>query len=126
MNSQEPKVYVNGFFIREKEFANGGSIMNVSIKASDFEAFAKQHAVDGYVKIVIERRREPSDKGITHSARLDTWKPSGQPRQQQAQPLPRTESGGVDFKKMLNRPAPIKKEQPKVKLDSQGAYDEPF
>lgn len=105
MNPQEPKVYVNGFFIREKEFQNGGSIMNVSIKASDFEAFAKQHAVDGYVKIVIERRREPSDKGITHSARLDTWKPSGQPRQQpQRAPMQR------------QQPAPIKKEQPKLPL----------
>jgi hypothetical protein len=105
---QEQRIYLNGFFVREKEFGNGRSVMNVAVKIQDFIDFANQHGTDGFVKIVIEKRREPSDKGLTHSARLDTWKPSGQPRQQQSQ----------QPKPAQQKPFPIKKEQPKLHLDS--------
>lgn len=118
----EPKIYCNGVFVREKVLGTGHSLMNVAVKIEDFIAFAKQHGTDGFVKLVIEKRREPSDKGITHSVRLDTWKPSGQARQPAPQQgAPRLSNGGVDFKKMLQ-----KKEQPKLNLDSDDSDSIPF
>lgn len=112
MNPQEPKIYCNGFFVREKVFDSGRAVMNVAVNVADFIEFADKHGSEGYVRIVIEKRREPSDKGITHSVRLDTWKPTGQPRQQRS-PNPPNNSG------VRSSPAPIKKEQPKLKLDSE-------
>ncbi len=29
----------------------------------------------GFANIIISKRREPSDKGVTHYVTVDTWKP---------------------------------------------------
>lgn len=117
----EPKLYCNGVFVREKVFDSGRAVMNVAVNIADFIKFADEHGSEGYVRIVIEKRQQPSDKGITHSVRLDTWKPSGQARQPAQQGAPRLSNGGVDFKKMLQ-----KKEQPKLNLDSDDSDSVPF
>lgn len=70
---------------KEKTFDNGGSVINVGIKVSDLQAFAKQHANErGYLNLVIQQRREPGQYGDTHSVCLDTYEPKG--GRQQAPP----------------------------------------
>jgi hypothetical protein len=70
------KQYVNGMIIKEKEFDNGGKQMKVSVKVSDFISNIKEIAgKDEWVNLIINRRKEPSDTGITHYTYVDTWKP---------------------------------------------------
>ena len=61
---------------KQKTFSNGGSVINVGVKAEDLIAFAKQHAnAKGYVNLVIQERREAGKYGDTHSVALDTYEP---------------------------------------------------
>ena len=71
----EKKTYIgNG---KEKVFNDGGSILKFSLSPKDIEAI-KQWAVgnNGWCNINISKRKEVSDKGITHYGTLDTWKPN--------------------------------------------------
>lgn len=59
---------------RKKEFANGGSLLNLGIKAEDLTAFIAQHTnTRGYVNLTIKERREVGRYGDTHTVTLDTW-----------------------------------------------------
>tara|TARA_R110000787_G_scaffold28910_3_gene78655 strand:+ start:292 stop:573 length:282 start_codon:yes stop_codon:yes gene_type:complete len=79
------KKYVNGLLIKEKEFDNGGKQMKVSVKVSDFIANLKEVAGnDEWVNLIINRRKEPSDTGITHYTYVDTWKPEAGKKQSTA------------------------------------------
>ena len=61
---------------REKQFDNGGSVINVGIKVEDLADFARRHKNDrGYLKLVIAPRREPGQYGDTHYIYLDTFTP---------------------------------------------------
>jgi len=72
----EEKVYLNGMFIKEKVFDDGGSILNVSVKVEDFKAELDAHKNDrGYVNLKIKKRREPSETGITHYCEKDNYQP---------------------------------------------------
>ena len=73
------KNYINGIIIKEKVFDNGGKILKVSIKVSEFveelKKCAQAQAYPAWVNALIARRREPSDKGISHYMFEDEWKP---------------------------------------------------
>jgi hypothetical protein len=68
------KVYINMCWLREKVFDDGSSVINCAFNVEELQG----HADDsGWVNMVIKKRREPNEKGYTHYAQLDTWKPTG-------------------------------------------------
>jgi len=72
----EEKNYINGMIIKEKTFDNGGSQLKVSVKVDEFIEQLKTINEKGWVNLIISRRKEPSDKGVTHYAYEDPWKPN--------------------------------------------------
>lgn len=73
----EQKTYLDGFIIKEKTFNNGNTILNVAINAEQLVRFVNEHADErGWLRIGISKRLKPSEKGVTHCAWLDTWKPN--------------------------------------------------
>lgn len=75
MTTDKP-IYAPGTYCRSKTFADGGEIVKLSIHADKFIEFLRDHADEkGWVRLEIIKRREPKDD-ITHSVRLDTWKPT--------------------------------------------------
>ena len=69
------KNYINGFFIKEKSFDNGGKILKVSVKVDDFVEQLREIESKGWANLNIAKRKEPSDKGVTHYVYEDQWKP---------------------------------------------------
>ena len=69
--SEEPK-YINKTYIKKKDFENGGSVLNCAFDIEELQNLA----VDGWVNFTICERREPSENGKTHYAKLDTYKKS--------------------------------------------------
>lgn len=67
--------YLNGILIKERTFDNGGSQMKISIKTEDFINELKDVDNNGWCNLIMNRRQEPSDKGVTHYIKVDTWKP---------------------------------------------------
>lgn len=78
MNSE--KTFINGIFIREKEFENGGSIMKVEIpNVNDFAQQLKDLANDnGKISLDIKTRFNKSENGLTHYVELNTFVPQPQ------------------------------------------------
>lgn len=71
------KTYIPGVYIRAKQ-TQYGELLNVSMDAQKLIAFLTANKDErGFVKMAIGPRKEPKDD-ITHSAWLDTWKPTGQ------------------------------------------------
>ena len=59
-----------------KEFGNYGTV-NISVCLSDLP---KEHITEGsngkkYMRLKLNRKREPDQYGNTHSLEVDTWKP---------------------------------------------------
>jgi len=71
------KNYINGLVIKEKTFDNGGSQLRISVKVQELIEQLQAIEENGWANILISRRKEPSDKGVTHYAYQDTWKPDG-------------------------------------------------
>ncbi len=71
----EEKKYVNGIVIKEKTFDNGGSQLKMSVKVEDFINELKAVEDKGWANLIVSRRKEPSDTGVTHYVKVDTWKP---------------------------------------------------
>lgn len=71
----EEKIYVNGIVIKEKTFDNGGSQLKMSVKVEDFISQLKSIESNGWANLIVSRRKEPSDTGVTHYVKVDTWKP---------------------------------------------------
>ncbi len=71
------KIFINGVFLREKTFDNGGSIINIDI--TDIESFSNQlqnHAKsDGRITLEIKERRNKSDNGLTHYMEVSQYVP---------------------------------------------------
>ena len=65
------KQYVNKCKIVEKEFDNGGSVMNCAFNVDELQSIAQ----NGCVNITIAKRREPSEKGATHYGYKNEYKP---------------------------------------------------
>ena len=76
----EEKIFINGVFIREQEFDNGGSIIKVEIpNVSEFAEQLKSLANEnGKVSVDIKTRMNKSDNGLTHYMQLNTFIPKQQ------------------------------------------------
>ena len=73
----EAKVYVGSG--RMVEFKSGGTALKLSFNEDDLTKL-REHLDDGWVRILIGKRREPSASGQTHYGYIDTWRP-GETRQ---------------------------------------------
>jgi hypothetical protein len=71
----EEKKYVNGIVIKERVFDNGGSQLKMSVKVEDFISQLKEISDNGWANLIISKRKEASDTGVTHYVKVDTWKP---------------------------------------------------
>lgn len=71
----EETKYINGILIKERTFDNGGSQMKISIKTEDFINDLKEVDKNGWCNLILNKRKEPSDKGVTHYLKVDTWTP---------------------------------------------------
>jgi hypothetical protein len=79
-SSNTTKTYINGVWVEEKIFDNGGSILKLSILPEKFlESFKSLSPNEkGYVKLVISKKLAPGKNGDTHSIYVDDWKPKTQ------------------------------------------------
>tara|TARA_R110001606_G_scaffold242992_1_gene390871 strand:- start:42 stop:326 length:285 start_codon:yes stop_codon:yes gene_type:complete len=72
----EEKKYVNGLIIKEKVFDNGGTQLRMSVKTDDLIKQLKEIDQNGWSNLIVSKRKEPSDAGVTHYSYVDTWKPT--------------------------------------------------
>lgn len=90
------KIYLNGAFLREKEFESGGSIIKCDIlKVAEFTDQLISHAnKDGKIVLDIKKRQEKSDTGITHYIEVSRYvapiKDNQQQQKQQTEKNPFT------------------------------------
>lgn len=53
-----------------------GEMLKIACKAQEVSAFLLEHAnADGWVTLLVTKRKQADEKGRTHSVKLDTWKP---------------------------------------------------
>ena len=78
---QGKKNYLNGAVIKEHTFDNGGTELKVWIKVDEFFEQLESIENNGSANIIIKKRKEPSDKGVTHYIVEDTYKPKEIDRQ---------------------------------------------
>ena len=79
----QDRVYINQCSLREKVFDNGGSLINAAFKVSELQEHADEN---GWVNLVIAKRREVSEKGATHYAyKSEYQRQNSQPQQEMAQ-----------------------------------------
>jgi len=64
--------YIQKCKIVEKTFDDGGSLLNVSINVDELVEIADPN---GWINLTIAKRREPSEKGATHYAYKNEFKP---------------------------------------------------
>ena len=69
------KNYINGIVIKEIVFENGGKQLKGWVKVDEFIEQLKAIEVNGSANIIIARRKEPSETGVTHYMYEDPWKP---------------------------------------------------
>ena len=69
------KNYINMCWFREKKFDNGGSVINCGFNIEELQKHADEN---GWVNMVIAERKTISDKGYTHYAYKDEFKPKAQ------------------------------------------------
>ena len=97
----EQKIYVGG--AKEVESQYGG-FHKISFNRDDLELMMQNLNEKGWININMNKRREPSQYGQTHSLVIDTWRPTpqAQPAQQyQAPPMSQAQQDA-----MQNTPAP--------------------
>jgi poly(A) polymerase Pap1 len=79
MSDKPTKTYVDAIFIKERKIGEDGKKLAISIQCKDFFEFAKKYKNEGgWLNIDVLERKTPSEKGHTHYAQLDTWKPKEQ------------------------------------------------
>ena len=71
--------------LREKVFDNGGSLINAAFKVSELQEHADEN---GWVNLVIAKRREVSEKGATHYAYKSEYQRQNSQPQQEMAPTP--------------------------------------
>ena len=79
------KIYVGG--AKAKEWEDGNTSFNISFSDADIKLLIENQNEKGYVNLKMNKRREPSQYGQTHSIVIDDWKPtpSAQPAPQPTQ-----------------------------------------
>ena len=96
--------YCNALVLKARKFDDGGEVINASVKVADMIAFLNQHGnADGWVNLSIGRRKQPSDRGVTHYAKLyapqqrqEQTRQAPQPVQRRAPDVPRDAAIGDD------------------------------
>jgi hypothetical protein len=96
MSGNDEKVFINGIFVREFKFENGGSVLNLSLRVADvIEELQKHEKSNGFAQFKIHSKREENVKqgGTTHYVALDPYEPKVESRvekkaQQQDEDLP--------------------------------------
>ena len=81
----QDRVYINQCSLREKVFDNGGSLINAAFKVSELQEHADEN---GWVNLVIAKRREVSEKGATHYAYKSEYQRQDSQPQQEMAPTP--------------------------------------
>ena len=81
----QDRVYINQCSLREKVFDNGGSLINAAFKVSELQEHADEN---GWVNLVIAKRREVSEKGATHYAYKSEYQRQNSQPQQEIAPTP--------------------------------------
>lgn len=76
----QQRTYIDGIYVREKS-GNYGPLFSVGIDVEKLVAQAKQHGDGKFLNVTISARKQPSDKGITHSVSLDTYRKENAGRQ---------------------------------------------
>jgi hypothetical protein len=75
-NTKTDKVFIDGLWIKQRTFENGGSVLKVSVLVDKFiDVLKKYKKSDGFVNLVISARREVKENGESHFATLDTFIP---------------------------------------------------
>jgi len=72
---QNEKVYVNGMFVKTQK-TTFGDIIKISIKVEDVVNFLKDNSNNGWCDIDLLQKKQVDEKGRTHTAVLNTWKPN--------------------------------------------------
>lgn len=88
MSEKKETTFINGIYIKEFVFSDGGSVLNVDISVDRFiEEIQKHKGESGYVKLRIGKNKKPTDKGNTHSVSLNTFtaKPMEETKQESEQ-----------------------------------------
>ena len=75
----EQKIYFGG---AKEIHGNFGAFHRISFSKKDLEEMMANLNEKGYINLNMNKRRDPSQYGQTHSLTLDTW----QPNQQQPSP----------------------------------------
>ena len=81
----QDRVYINQCSLREKVYDNGGSLINAAFKVSELQEHADEN---GWVNLVIAKRREVSEKGATHYAYKSEYQRQNSQPQQEMAPTP--------------------------------------
>lgn len=69
-------IYLPGSSVKERQ-APFGAVFKIGLNVDKAIEFLKANKNDrGYINFEMIPRKTPSDKGETHSLRLDTWKPA--------------------------------------------------
>ena len=74
---KQEKKYLNGIYIREHVFDNGGNILKVTFTQDFIDQLKQemQESGEDNVRAVIARKKETTDTGISHYSYIDTWRP---------------------------------------------------
>lgn len=74
-----PKIWADGMTVKAS-LRNGKSLITTSYNVEKFCAFLRKHANEkGYVNVDSWEKDQPGKFGDTHSASLNTYKPSTKP-----------------------------------------------
>tara|TARA_R100000963_G_scaffold32820_1_gene24768 strand:- start:113 stop:394 length:282 start_codon:yes stop_codon:yes gene_type:complete len=80
----DEKTFINGLFIRQKDFDNGGSIIKMDVDVNKLTEQLKTLVNEkGFVSIDIKQRMTKSDNGLTHYAEQNKFIPKVQTQQNQ-------------------------------------------
>ena len=75
--NQKPRTYINGVFIQDKVFPDGGYILKMSILPDKFNESFKGLKPDkhGFIRLVIAKSKTPKPNS-SHYLYLDTFEPT--------------------------------------------------
>ena len=91
------KIYINGLFIKEFNFDNGGSILNIAVSVDKFIEELKQHAKNGYVNIQVSKRKEVDKHGNTLYATLNTYEKKQEEKPSQVSEVLKEDNDDLPF-----------------------------
>ena len=75
MSTQQEKVYVNGMFVKTQK-TTYGDIIKISVKVEDVVKFLQDNSNNGWCDIDLLQKKQVDEKGRTHTAVLNNWKPN--------------------------------------------------